>query len=142
DVLGWLREQGYALPPNMSDLLDRYVASDAWFVALKLKTGASTGDLAPLAMKYQADRASIPVQLTSISATPDMRMEVYVFSDGRALPESYLHVEINDAAIDWWSGGANYDRVISKAADEAGSHAFATDYHGASSVIPAFAGGS
>jgi uncharacterized protein (TIGR03382 family) len=64
-------------------------------------------------------------------------MEAYVLSAGRGVPESYLHVQINDAAINWWNGGLNYEEVITKAANEAGGRAFATDYHGASDVVPA-----
>ena len=57
-------------------------------------------------------------------------MEAYVLSDGRGVPTSYLHVQINEAAIDWWTAGSNYNDVITQAADEAGGHAFATDSYG------------
>ncbi|MEO0605176.1 MAG: MYXO-CTERM sorting domain-containing protein, partial [Myxococcota bacterium] len=73
---------------------------------------------------------SIPIQLTSIAAADDLRLEVYVFSDVRAVPASYLHVQINEAAVDWWTFGQNYPDVITQAADEAGGQAFATDYFG------------
>lgn len=43
-------------------------------------------------------------------------------------------MEINEASIDWWQGGANYCEVVGEAANEAGGHAFATDYFGPSSV--------
>lgn len=46
------------------------------------------------------------------------------------MPDNYLHVTINEAAIDSFNGGANYDDVITRAADEAGGHAFATDFSG------------
>ena len=65
-------------------------------------------------------------------AADDLRLEVYVFAEQRAVPESYFHVSINDAAVDWWQQGANYPDVITQAADEAGGHAFATDYFGPS----------
>ncbi len=134
DLVGWLRTQGYDLPPRFEELARPYVSEGSSFVALRLGKDRDAGDLAPLALRYRADRATVPVQLTSIAATPDMRMEAYVLSDGRGVPESYLHVKINDAAVDWWTGGANYPDVISLAADEAGGHAFATDYHGTSDV--------
>jgi uncharacterized protein (TIGR03382 family) len=135
DLLGYLQSEGYALPDSFEDVLAPYVSDGAYFVALKLSTLHSGGDLAPLALRYPASKGMVPVQLTSISATPDMRMEAYVFSDGRAVPESYLHVRINDAAVDWWNNGENYLDVISEAANEAGGRAFATDYHGSSDIV-------
>jgi MYXO-CTERM domain-containing protein len=129
-LLAWLQDHSYDLPDDLQPLLDPYIAEEAHFVALRLTKDSDTGDLAPLGMRYAGAKAMIPVQLTSVAATPDMRLETYVFSDERAVPESYLHVQINEAAVDWWQGGINYGDVITKAADEAGGHAFATDYAG------------
>jgi hypothetical protein len=136
DLLGYLQSQGYSLPDTFEALLAPYVSDGAYFVALKLSTDRQGGELAPLALRFPADKGMVPVQLTSISATPDMRMEAYVLSSGRAVPESYLHVHVNDAAVDWWNNGSNYLDVISAAADEAGGRAFATDYHGPSDIVP------
>ncbi|MEQ1508642.1 MAG: DUF2330 domain-containing protein, partial [Myxococcota bacterium] len=138
DLLGWLNAQGYILPDTFEDVLAPYVSDGSYFVALKLAPDRTTGDLAPLGLRYPGVRATVPVQLTSISATPDMRMEVYLFGAGRGVPESYLHVRVNDAAIDWWTAGSNYPEVITAAANEAGGHAFATDYFGPTAKIGAF----
>ncbi len=89
-----------------------------------------SGDLTPLGMRYPGTEAMVPIQLTSVSATPNMRLEAYVFANERVVPSSYLHVQINDAAMDWWSAGSNYAGVITEAANEAGGHAFATDFAG------------
>jgi hypothetical protein len=137
-LLAWLGENGYDIPDTMEAALAPYVAQNAYFVALKLRKNADAGDLAPLALRYPGDKAMVPVQLTSISATPDMRMEAYVLADTRAVPESYLHVKINEAAIDWWSHGSNYDDVITQAANEAGGHAFATDFYGSANDVNQF----
>jgi MYXO-CTERM domain-containing protein len=129
----WLQDNDYNLPSNYATVLAPYVADGSHFVALKLQSGADSGDIAPLGLRYKGDKPTIPIQLTSIAATPDMRLEVYVFGDERAVPESYLHVQINEAAIDWFGNGSNYDDVITMAADEAGGHAFATDFSGSPS---------
>lgn len=130
ELLLWLRAAGYDLPSDLSAVLAPYVASGQYFVALKLSAGRDAGDLAPLALTYPAEVASIPIQLTSIAAAPDMPLEVYVLGDARAVPDNYLHVRINEASIDWFDGGSNYADVISEAADEAGGQAFATDFSG------------
>jgi MYXO-CTERM domain-containing protein len=129
-LLGWLTDNGYDLPDAIEPLLVPYVAGEAYFVALRLANGFDTGDIAPLGFRYAGDRPQIPIQLTSVAASPDMRLEVYVLGPARAVPESYLHLQINEAAIDWTTGGSNYEDVVSLAANEAGGHGFATDYAG------------
>jgi uncharacterized protein (TIGR03382 family) len=59
-----------------------------------------------------------------------MRLQPYILSNGRAVPDNYLHVQLNDVAVDWFSNGNNYRDVVTQAADEAGGHAFATDFAG------------
>lgn len=129
-LLDWLNDNGYDLPLALDPLLDPYVAGGQAFVALKLSKNRDAGDLAPLVMTYSGDAASIPIQLTSVAATPDMRLRVNILGDHRAVPESYLHLDLNPFAVDWWTGGSNYDQVVTRAAFEAGGHGFATDYAG------------
>lgn len=129
-LLTWLGDNGYDLPAVLDPVLAPYVAGGQYFVAIKLQKDKEVGDIAPLVMTYPGTLVSIPIQLTSIAATPDMRLRVNVLGARRAVPESYLHLEINPFAIDWWQGGDNYDQVVTRAAREAGGHGFATDYAG------------
>lgn len=129
-LLTWLQDNDYDIPDEVGKNLQPYVAERSFFVALKLTNDSDAGDIAPIRMTYKADAAMIPLVLTAIAATPDMRLQPYVFSDKRAVPDNYLHVQINEAAIDWLGWGSNYDDVITKAANEAGGQAFATDYAG------------
>jgi hypothetical protein len=135
ELMNWLQDNGYDLADNMESVLAPYVADDSYFVALKLASGQSAGDIEPLGLRYVGNTPTIPIQLTSVAATPDMRLEVYVFGEHRAVPKSYLHVRVNEAAIDWWTAGSNYRQIITDAADEAGGHAFATDYSGGVDIV-------
>ena len=130
ELMAWLGDNGYDLPQGVEDLLTPYAADGAYFLALKLSKNKDTGDIAPIGFRYSSTKVAIPIQLTSVAAAPDMRVETYVFGEHRVVPESYLHVKINDAAVNWWNGGQNYAKVITKAANEAGGHAFATDFAG------------
>lgn len=130
ELLDWLVDNGYDLPPGVEPLLAPYVAEDAHFLALKLQKDKDTGDIAPIGFRYEGDTPAVPIQLTSVAAADDMRLEAYVFASHRVVPQSYLHVQINEAAINWWNGGQNYADVITQAANEAGGHAFATDFAG------------
>lgn len=146
-LLEWLQTNGYDLPDELAPAMDPYIASDAFFLALRLAKDADTGDLTPLGMRYAGDVPVIPLQLTRVAASPDLRLRVWVLSDGRAVPDNYLHVGINEVAVDWFanlqfpdgtfSSGANYDDLITRAADEAGGHGFATDMSGSTADLAA-----
>ena len=133
-LVEWLQNQDYAVPSNLEPVLAPYLAEHQYFVALKLSSDKDAGDLSPLGMAYCGDAASIPIQLTSVAAIPDLPIEVFVLGPTRAVPDNYLHVRINEAAIDWYGGGTNYRDVVKRAADEAAGQAFATDYSGSASA--------
>ncbi|MEQ1502445.1 MAG: DUF2330 domain-containing protein [Myxococcota bacterium] len=134
-LLDWLQGSGYLLPDDLDPVLSPYVADGSYFVALRLRKDVDVGALQPIALKYAGTGASIPIQLTSIAATPDMRLHVYVVGEHRSVPDSYLHVKINDLVVDWFGYGQNYEDAITVAANEAGGQAFATDYAGDASVM-------
>ena len=134
-LITWLQDQGYSLPDDLEVVLDPYVSTGQYFVALKLSSDKDTGDLAPLGMRYAGTAASIPIQLTSIATIPDLPIEVFVLGSARAVPDNYLHVQINEAAIDWLNGATNYRAVVARAVDEAGGQAFATDFSGSTDLM-------
>lgn len=135
ELLEWLGDNGYDLPADLDGALAPYVADGMYFVALKLAKDEDVGDLEPIVLTYPGTQPAIPIQLTSIAATEDMRLRVYLLGEHRAVPESYLHLVLNELAIDWWTGGANVEAVITRAANEAGGHGFFTDYAGSTEPI-------
>jgi hypothetical protein len=136
-LLAWLEDEAFAVPSDIEPVLAPYLADHQYFVALKLASGADVGDIAPLGMTYCGDSASIPIQLTSIAAVDDLPIEVFVLGPTRAVPDNYLHVRINEAAIDWYTGGTNYRDVVKRAVDEAGGQAFVTDFSGSGDMFAA-----
>ena len=137
-IVDWLVDNGYQLGALGVPLLTPYVEDDFYFLALKLAADQEVGDLQPIAMTYAAERPGIPIRLTAVATVPDLGVRAWVLADHRAIPENYLHVKINEALIDWWSGGFNYPDVVTQAADEAGGQAFVTDYAGPSSIVGDF----
>lgn len=130
-MFDWLRDNGYFVPSASDASFDPYIRPNAFFLALKLKADATTGDLQPIVVEYASDFPMIPIILTSMGAVPDMGILVYVLGDSRAIPHNYQHVEINEEYIDWNNQASNYAEVVSRAIDEAeGHHAFVTEYAG------------
>ena len=134
-MLQWLSDNRYFVPTGTSDAVGPYIHTGAYFLALKLKSGASSGDIQPVVVKYQSDLPMIPLVLTSVAANPHMGIQVWMLGDGRAIPRNYYHTVINDAKLDWVDAASNYNDVIIAATAEAPEkHSFVTEYAG--SVAP------
>ncbi|MFK8082347.1 MAG: DUF2330 domain-containing protein [Granulosicoccus sp.] len=134
DMSIWLQDNGYNLGDRGLELLEPYVLAGMKFVALKLKSGESSGSIQPLIMRYDSEKPMVPIRLTAVAAEDDMGVLVWVVNDARAIPENYEHVTPNYTKLDWYSGSfnayASYQNLITDAMDEAGGQGFATDYAG------------
>ncbi len=127
----WLADNRFAVPPGTQNAAGPYQRPGAYFLALKLLTGASDGDLQPVVIKYKSDRPMIPIVLTSVAAQPDMGIQVWMAGDSRALPVNYRHAIINDALINWQSQASNYLELLTRAVNQAqDAQAFVTEYAG------------
>jgi hypothetical protein len=136
EMLDWLDANRYFVPAGTDEAVNPYIRGGAFFLALKLRSGKSVGDLQPVVVKYASDLPMIPIVLTSVAAQPDMGIQVWMLGEGRAIPRNYFHTVINDAKIDWFTAGANYNDVIIEATREAeGRHTFVSEYAGPSSVM-------
>jgi len=82
-LVEWLQEQGYSIPSDLEPVLQPYLAEHQYFVALKLSSDKDAGDLSPLGLTYCGHAASIPIQLTSVAAIPDLPIEVFVLGPTR-----------------------------------------------------------
>ncbi|MBT9560864.1 MAG: DUF2330 domain-containing protein [Myxococcales bacterium] len=129
-MYSWLDENGYDQPEYAKDLVAQYVAEDHVFVAVKLQSDKAVGDIQPLTLEYPFPGSCVPLRLTSIAATDDMPIWVWVLGKDRAVPVNYFHVEVNEAQIDWLNYGSNYRDIAAKAVDTAAGRAFLTEYAG------------
>lgn len=130
----WLEDHNYDLSDNGRNLIAPYVNEGMQFVALKLRSGESSGSIQPLIMSYANSKPTIPIRLTAVAAEEDMGVLVWVVGDARAVPENYLHVTPNYTQLNWYAGSnnayASYQTLITAAMDEAGGQGFATDMAG------------
>lgn len=130
EVVDWLDENGFNAPRDADALLQSYLDNGSAMLALKLLPEEGINNIAPLWLEFTADQPTIPIRPTGLAAQPDMGIIVHLFGPARAVPTNYLHVTINDAAIDWFAARPNYTDVVSQAVDEAGGLAFTTDFAG------------
>ncbi len=127
----WLSDNGYLIPDAAGAELDYYVGQGYFFVALKLQKDRSAGEIQPIVLRAHSDQPCIPIRLTRIAATPDMPIIAYFLADQRARPFNYMLLtpDLDDSRL--WMGGLSYSEVVTQTVDDAGGHAFVTDYAGA-----------
>ncbi|MEZ4234834.1 MAG: DUF2330 domain-containing protein [Myxococcota bacterium] len=128
ELTAWLTDHGYDLPAGFGDVVGAYLAPGVHFLALRLASDATSGEIVPIGLRYAGDHPSIPLRLTSVAATEDMPVDVYVLGPARAVPLNYLHVRLNPLALPYWQDATPLPERIARAADEAGGHAFVTTY--------------
>jgi len=135
-MLAWLNTNHYFIPTGTDETVGPYIRPGAYFLALKLQSGKSAGDIQPVVLEYPSELPMIPIILTSVAAQPNMGIQVWMLGEGRAIPRNYNHVVLNDAQIDWLGRAQNYNDVVIKAVSEAPEkHAFLTEYAGNSNVM-------
>ncbi len=127
DIVNWLNDNKFVQPASTVPLIQGYAQKSYVFLALKLKKDKGTGDLVPVSLTVAEDSPCLPIRLTALATQPDMPIAAWVIDKARAIPKNYLHVELNEAAVDWFTGGGNYKTVVSKAVDQGSGHAFLTE---------------
>lgn len=131
----WLGDNGYDVPSGAPGLLGPYLEDGLYLLALRLKKGADVGSIRPIVLTYDADKPMIPIKLTAVAANDDMGVLAWLLGDTRAVPQNYNSLELNEARINWFSASANYNQVVTQAADDAGGQGFVTEQAGPTSSL-------
>lgn len=126
----WLSENGYDVPEGAAGLLRPYLEDGLYLLALKLVKGADVGSIRPIVLTYDAQLPMIPIKLTAVAANEDMGVLAWLLGDAQAVPKNYNSLELNEARINWFNANANYNQVVSQAADDAGGQGFVTEMAG------------
>lgn len=132
-AIEWLEENDYDVSALGPDLLRPYLQDEMNLLAFRLSKGNDSGSIRPVMITYEGDTPSIPIRPTAVAAEDDMGVMVWVLGDARAVPANYLHLELNEALIDWFNPNRTYNDVVTAAADDAGGQGFVTEQAGPAS---------
>ena len=134
-MLQWLSDNRYFVPTGTDAAVMPYIHPGAYFLALKLRGGATTGDIAPIVLRYTSDLPMIPITLTQVGAVDNMGILVWVAGEARAIPHNYYHVVLDDLPV-WFDNFSTYNQNLIDAVHEAPSkHGFITQYAGPSQLV-------
>ncbi|MCA9615124.1 MAG: DUF2330 domain-containing protein [Polyangiales bacterium] len=132
----WLTDNGYDVTDLGRDRLGPYLAAGMNLIAFRLTKGADDGAIRPIVLTYTGTRPMIPIRPTAVAAEDDMGVMVWVLGAHRAIPTNYRHLVLNEALLNWFSPGINYNDVVTEAANEAGGQGFVTEDARPSSELP------
>jgi MYXO-CTERM domain-containing protein len=131
----WLGENGYDVPPGSPALLGPYLEDGLYLLALRLTKGSDSGSIRPIVLTYDATLPMIPIKLTAVAANDNMGVMTWLLGDARSVPQNYLALELNEARINWFNAAANYESVVTAAADDAQGQGFVTEYADATTTL-------
>lgn len=138
-LINWLNENDYVITEAMYPMVHTYVNEGTLFLAMKLQPGQGVDALQPIVMTYQSTRPVIPIRLTAVAADPNMGILVWILGNARAVSANYTSAPIDPIRIrfnDFLQ--SNYRALVTQTVDEAGGHAFVTEYAGPTANVPVF----
>ncbi|MCP4868594.1 MAG: DUF2330 domain-containing protein [Proteobacteria bacterium] len=145
----WLVDNGYVIPDGFAELAAPYIASNMRFLGLQLDPDAASGVLEPVSIQMMGTNPSIPLVLTSISASTNMEVTAYVAANERYAPVGWTDLEFDWGAVelledDWVGTYSNYTVLLEETVELAGGRAFVTEFAGPSAgvVSPSSAAGA
>ncbi len=128
-VLTWLRDNGFDIPSAADPLIADYVAAEHVFVAVRLLSDRSAGEIQPLVLRYTEGQPCLPIRLTAIAASLDMPITAYFLADAFATPLNYSLIEPTFEEPRLWIR-LSYRDYVGRLIDDAGGRAFVTDFAG------------
>ncbi len=136
-VMTWLQENNFSTPENTSELIEQYVNQGSVLVAIRMRPDAGLDEIHPLVLRYEGDTPLIPIRLTAVAATEDMRVRTFFLGERRVVPKNYKHVELNLARLDWFNPRTSYPTLVAEAVDDeaAEGRGFVSEYAGSTEIV-------
>ncbi len=131
-LVTWLNDNGYLITPEMEPYVADYVAEGMKFLAMKMEPGAEVADISPIVIRTEGDTPTIPIELTSVAAEPEMGVLVFAAGQERFESSNYADVvvETDEVQADPRNGMTNYYPLLSWKVDTAGGRGVVTQFAG------------
>ncbi len=127
-LLKWLNKYGYNTPEAAMPIINSHIEKGDVFVAFKLSSGKGVEEIRPVTLEMHDSDPCVPLRLTSIAASEDMNVIVYLLGPGRGVPKNHMHVVLNPMKLRWPGGVNNYPQALAAGIDEAAGRAFVTEF--------------
>lgn len=138
EVLEFFTQNDYLFEPEAEPIIQQYLDEGFLITGIKLAGAAGVEAIHPIVFRLTNDEPCVPIRLTAVAAEEDLGIRAYFLGQDRWAPSNYEHVVPNTIGYDWDSASyPSYVGMVTRAVDEAGGHAFVTDYAGPSDGVNA-----
>jgi hypothetical protein len=136
-LLTWLADNGFAVPAEAGDVVDRYVQQERHFLALRisepdeLESGADGEiEIPPIQFTCQTAERFYPMAISQISAADETEVLIYVLADHQAEPVNVPNGLIDPDALVYdpaSPSNTNYETVFAQTIADLGGTALITE---------------
>ncbi|GAA5530360.1 DUF2330 domain-containing protein [Herpetosiphon gulosus] len=126
----WLKTNGYQTPAGLEAALKPYTEAGMPLIAMKLKAGADTKDIQPVAISFTGTTPMLPLRLAALSSEPKTPITVWIFGAAQAIPTNTERFTMreNDLALTAFDGSNNYKELRSGVLASVAGKGFLTEY--------------
>lgn len=134
----WLRDHGYAIPPESDPIVADYVKNGFDFIALRLRPDDGARAIQPIRIVTPGADPTLPLRMMQIGAGASLAVTLWVIGEGRWHTANFPDATIDyDKLIwDYTLNRSNYQELARAAMAEGGGRAFLTEYADAPDLSP------
>lgn len=109
----WLTANGYNLPPDISPIVDAYVAEGFNFLALKLVPGQGINSMQPVRVTSMGATPVLPLRMVAAGTGQTTPITLFVMGEGRYEAANFTNFLIKESELVWnWdTQSSNYALV-------------------------------
>jgi len=106
----WLTDNNYAIPQDISGIIDAYVAEGFDFLALKLVPGEGVDAMRPVRITSPGASPGLPLRMVAAGTGAVTSISLWVIGEGRYEPTNFPTFEIKPEELVWnWdTSSSNY----------------------------------
>jgi hypothetical protein len=98
---GWLSQNGFSIPTDVTPVIDAYVSEGFDFLAMKLLPDQGVQAMRPVRVTMPGASVSLPLRMASVGTGATVGITIWVVSDGRYEPQNFPFFHIDDSQLVW-----------------------------------------
>lgn len=113
----WLDQHGYAVPPDITPLIQTYVSEGFDFAALRLLPSSGVQQMRPVRVVLPGAVTSLPLRMVAAGTGARTAITLFVIGEGRWAPQNFPESLLvwQDLEWDYLEGRSNYSSLRDRA---------------------------
>ncbi len=126
----WLKDNGYQTPAGLETAIKPYTDAGMPLLAIKLKPGAASSAIQPIAISYPGTTPILPLRLAALSSEPKTPITIWIFGEAQAIPTNTERFTMreNDLALTSLNNENNYTELRSGVLASVAGKGFLTEF--------------